>query len=192
MLGIRKAFLSDMAQYYEWNEEGMLKAWTIGNSGALIFCCRWSGGSICSWRTAPKWKASDQSQATSKAERACMWPKQRGWWLVCCNAEGPQWRSWVTIHSLYSCSSWPTYCPCEDHQISDLVRFCTSSTEFGILTVDPTFSPSNFDVTPITYRHLLSTKRNENTPVFWGPVLYSLSKYLCHLFIFRILTGRSI
>ena len=47
----------------------------------------------------------------------------------------------------------------EDHQIADLVRFCTSSTEFGILTVDPTFSLGHFDVTPVTYRHLLSTKK---------------------------------
>ena len=57
----------------------------------------------------------------------------------------------------------------EEHQIADLVRFCTSSTEFGIVTVDLTFSLSHFDV---TYCHLLlCTKRNENTPVFLGPVL---------------------
>ena len=70
----------------------------------------------------------------------------------------------------------------EDHHIADLVRFCTSSTEFGILTVDPTFSLGQFDVTPITYRHLLlSTKRNDNTCS-----TYSLSKNLCHLFIFCV------
>lgn len=53
-----------------------------------------------------------------------------------------------------------------DRQLYDMVRFCTSSSEFGILTVDPTFTLGEFDVTPVTYRHLLlETKRNKNTPV---------------------------
>ena len=65
----------------------------------------------------------------------------------------------------------------DDTQITDMVRFCTSSIEFGILTVDPTFSLGEFDVTPITYRHLLlETKRNGNTPVFLGPVLVHYRK----------------
>ena len=81
----------------------------------------------------------------------------------------------------------------EDHQITDLVRFCTSSTEFGILTVDPTFSLGHFDVTPITYRHLLlSTKRNENTPVFLGPVLIHYRKtFATYLFFASSLVGLS-
>ena len=81
----------------------------------------------------------------------------------------------------------------EDHQIADLVRFCTSSTEFGILTVDPTFSLGHFDVTPITYRHLLlSTKRNENTPVFLGPVLIHYRKtFATYLFFASSLVGLS-
>ena len=59
----------------------------------------------------------------------------------------------------------------------DMVRFCTSGIEFGIFTVDPTFSLGEFDVTPITYRHLLlETKRNGNTPVFLGPVLIHYRK----------------
>ena len=59
-----------------------------------------------------------------------------------------------------------------DIQITDMVRFCTSNIEFGILTVDPTFSLGEFDVTPITYRHLLlETRRNGNVPAFLGPVL---------------------
>ena len=75
----------------------------------------------------------------------------------------------------------------EDHQVADLVRFCTSSTEFGILTVDPT---GHFDVTPITYRHLLlSTNRNGNTPVFLGPVLVHCRK--TYLFFASSLVGLS-
>ena len=81
----------------------------------------------------------------------------------------------------------------EDHQIADLVRFCTSSTEFGILTVDPTFSLGNFDVTPITYRHLLlTTRRNENVPVFLGPVLIHYRKnFATYLFFASSLVGLS-
>lgn len=62
----------------------------------------------------------------------------------------------------------------EDYQIKDIERFCTSSIElnFGILTVDPTFFLGEFDVTPLTYRHLLLvTKRNGKSPAFIGPVL---------------------
>ena len=65
----------------------------------------------------------------------------------------------------------------DDTQITDMVRFCTSSIEFGILTVDPTFSLGEFNVTPITCRHLLlETKRNGNTPVFLGTVLVHYRK----------------
>ena len=81
----------------------------------------------------------------------------------------------------------------EDHQIADLVRFCTSGIKFGILAVDPTFSLGQFDVTPITYRHLLlATKRNENTPVFLGPVLIHYWKtFAMNLFFASSLVGLS-
>ena len=47
-----------------------------------------------------------------------------------------------------------------DFQVKDMVRFCTSSTaDFCVLTIDPTFSLGEFDVTPITYRHLLLESR---------------------------------
>ena len=50
----------------------------------------------------------------------------------------------------------------EEYQIADIERFFTSSTGFGILTVDPKFSVGQFNVTPITYRHLLlATKRKD-------------------------------
>ena len=38
----------------------------------------------------------------------------------------------------------------EDRQINDLVRFCTSSVQNTLLSVDPTFDFGKFAVTPIT------------------------------------------
>ena len=80
-----------------------------------------------------------------------------------------------------------------DTQITDMVRFCTSSIEYEILTVDPTFSLIEFDVTPITYRHLLlETKRNRNTPVFLGPVLvYYRKNFSTYVFFASTLVGLS-
>ena len=64
-----------------------------------------------------------------------------------------------------------------DCQLQDLVRFCTSSFEFAVLTVDPTFSLGAFDVTLISYRHLLlETRRYGRPPVFLGPVLIHYRK----------------
>lgn len=40
-------------------------------------------------------------------------------------------------------------------QLNDIKWFCTSSLEFGVVTVDPTFTLGKFDVTPVTCRHLL-------------------------------------
>ena len=58
-----------------------------------------------------------------------------------------------------------------------MVRFSTSASEFGIITIDPTFTLGDFDVTPITYRHLLlETKRNKQPPIFLGPVLLHYKK----------------
>lgn len=80
-----------------------------------------------------------------------------------------------------------------DCQLNDMNRFCTSASEFGIVTVDPTFSHGEFDVTPLTYRHLLlETKRNKNTPVFLGPVLIDYSKtFATYLFFSSSLIGFS-
>ena len=38
----------------------------------------------------------------------------------------------------------------EDRQINDLVRFCTSSVQNTLLSVDPTFDFGKFAVTPVT------------------------------------------
>jgi hypothetical protein len=40
----------------------------------------------------------------------------------------------------------PAIVVCNDQQVTDLVRFCTGE-EFGFMTVDPTFSLGDFDVT---------------------------------------------
>ena len=57
-----------------------------------------------------------------------------------------------------------------DRQLQDLSKFCCNSFEFSPLTVDPTFCLGSFDVTMITYRHLLlQSKRYGNPPVFVGP-----------------------
>ena len=81
----------------------------------------------------------------------------------------------------------------DDQQIQDLLRFCTSSFEFGILTVDPTFSLGEFDVTPLTYRHLLlETRRNNQPPVFLGPVLVHYRKtFSSYLFFASSLIGQN-
>ena len=53
----------------------------------------------------------------------------------------------------------PAIVVADDCQLNDMNRFCTSNPEFGILTVDPTFSLGEFDVTPVTYHHLLERRR---------------------------------
>ena len=46
-----------------------------------------------------------------------------------------------------------------DYQLDDLVRFCCDDVDYCIVTVDPMFSLGRFEVTPITYRHLLPEGR---------------------------------
>ena len=59
-----------------------------------------------------------------------------------------------------------------DQQLEDLVCFTTSSFEFSIVTIDPTFTLGDFDVTPLTYRNLLlETRRNKRPPIFLSPLL---------------------
>ena len=78
-----------------------------------------------------------------------------------------------------------------DHQLDDLVRFCTNENNFGILTVDPTFSLGAFDVTVITYRHLmLECRRTNNHPTFIGPVMVHFKKsFSTYLFFSSTLVG---
>lgn len=78
-----------------------------------------------------------------------------------------------------------------DSQINDLVRFSTNSQNFCIVTIDPTFSLGEFDVTPITYRNLLfESRRTGNPPICIGPVLIHYRKsYETYLFFASTLVG---
>ena len=59
-----------------------------------------------------------------------------------------------------------------NRQLNDMEKFCTNENEFGIMTIDSTFSLGDFDVTVSTYRHLhLLCKRSSEHPVFIGPVM---------------------
>ena len=76
-----------------------------------------------------------------------------------------------------------------DFQLNDLIRFCTSSTaEFCVLTIDPTFSLGEFDVTPITYRHSTTISKKQHAPNFYGSPAVSVSQNICCIFIFRFNT----
>ena len=81
-----------------------------------------------------------------------------------------------------------------EQQHNDLVRFCTCSEEFSIVTIDPTFSLGEFDVTPMTYRHLLlTTRRNKQLqpPIFLGPTLIHYRKtFPTYLFFASSLIGQ--
>lgn len=60
-----------------------------------------------------------------------------------------------------------------DRQLNDMVRFCCiNSVEFKPFTVDPTFDIGDYNVTPITYQHLLLENRKDGKhPSMIGPVL---------------------
>ena len=80
-----------------------------------------------------------------------------------------------------------------DSQISDLNRFCTDIDDFFVMTIDPTFSLGDFDVTPIMYRNLLfHSRRTGHPPVCIGPVMIHYRKtYETYLFFASSLVGLS-
>ena len=71
-----------------------------------------------------------------------------------------------------------------------LVRFCTSD-KFGVMTIDPTFTLGDFDVTIIAYRHLmLECRRSGTHPALIGPVLIHYRKsFSSYLFFASTLVG---
>ena len=71
-----------------------------------------------------------------------------------------------------------------DQHICDLVRFCTNSSKFSVLTVNPTFNLGPFNVTPMTYEYLLVNNKEGKHPLLLGPVLIHQTKTLSpfHLF----------
>ena len=59
-----------------------------------------------------------------------------------------------------------------DWQADDLVRFCTNSHHFSVLTADTTFNLGEFFVTPMTYHHLLlENVHTGRHPIMVGPML---------------------
>ena len=78
-----------------------------------------------------------------------------------------------------------------DYQLHDIVRFCTNQGIFSVLTVDPTFCLGDFDVTPVSYRHLLlQSRRTERPPVFLGPLMVHYRKtFSTYLFFSSSLVG---
>ena len=77
-------------------------------------------------------------------------------------------------------------------QLNDLARFCTSSFESSVLTVDPTFCLGDFDVTLITTRHLLlQSKRFKESPVLVGPACIHYKKsFSTYVFFASTIVGQ--
>lgn len=55
-------------------------------------------------------------------------------------------------------------------QLNDIKRFCCNLNEYKPITVDPTFNFGPYNITPISYQHLL-VKGQEVHPTIIGPVL---------------------
>ena len=59
-----------------------------------------------------------------------------------------------------------------NRQLHDLARFCCNPYLYQPLTVDPTFNLGEFNVTIVTYKHLiLKSRRGGGTPCLVGPVM---------------------
>ena len=90
------------------------------------------------------------------------------------------------INSLHE----PAIIVARDLQITDFERFCTFESEFGIMTIDSTFSLGQFDVMVTTYRHLLLECRTGDSPVFIGPSMIHFKKtFSTYLFFASTLVG---
>ena len=80
------------------------------------------------------------------------------------------------IHDI-KCLHEPAVVLATERQLNDLVRFCTCRDKFTIMTVDPTFSLGDFDVTIITYRHIiLRSRQSKQYSAMIGPVLVHYKK----------------
>ena len=59
-----------------------------------------------------------------------------------------------------------------NRQLDDLKRFCCNPVEYRPLTVDPTFDFGPYNVTPISYQHLIVLRSEDGKhPTMIGPVL---------------------
>ena len=75
-----------------------------------------------------------------------------------------------------------------DYQLQDLVRFCTHEHNFSVLTANPTFCLGDFDVIPITYRHLL-LKSCKPTCLCWSTPDSLVQTFSSYLFFSSSLVG---
>ena len=89
------------------------------------------------------------------------------------------------------CLREPAIIVATERQLNDLVRFCTVPGNSSIVTVDPTFSLGDFDVTLVTYRHrLLTSKQSNQHPAMVGPVMIHYRKtFSTYLFFASSLLG---
>ena len=64
-----------------------------------------------------------------------------------------------------------------DHQLNDMIRFCTDPLQCSVVGVDPTFNLGEFSVTVTTYKHLqLIEQQTKNPPVLLGPMMVHQKK----------------
>ena len=89
------------------------------------------------------------------------------------------------------CYREPAIVVATERQLNDLVRFCTVLGKGSIMTIDPTFSLGDFDVTVITYRHtMLSSRQSKQPPGMIGPVMVHYRKtFSSYLFFGTSLLG---
>ena len=85
----------------------------------------------------------------------------------------------------------PAIVVANNRQMDDLIRFSTNISNFGIVTIDSTFSLGEFDVTVTTHRQLtLESRRTLEHPVFIGPVMVHYKKsFSTYLFFASTLLG---
>ena len=78
-----------------------------------------------------------------------------------------------------------------DAQLHDLVRFCTATHKHCVLTIYPIFSLGDFDVTVMTYQHLLvESVRTGRHPIMIGPIMIHYCKtFSTYLFFASSIVG---
>jgi len=70
------------------------------------------------------------------------------------------------------CAPEPIVVLATDHQIYDVVKFCTHPVRFSVLQADPTFDLGEFSITTTQYEHLmLINRRSGKHPAMLGPML---------------------
>ena len=96
--------------------------------------------------------------------------------IMCKEKEGK--RAGETFVQILNAAPFPMMMLAFDYTLDDIARFCTQSSEFSVLGVDPTFSLGAFDVTVTTYRHLLLRCKDnqQKAPTMIGPLFIHVRK----------------